>query len=123
MVEWGDLLDSHLLFGGLVGSGAVSVVSSCHRSTDTAVVDTYQTTPYAPSPTTSLISYCSETLKETFREFGPPAGGMAAVGERSGYWVYRERCEVELELRKGYWECERGRDSASGASRIGCVAG
>lgn len=32
---------------------------------------THQTTPYAPSPTTSWISYCSLTLKEILRE---PAG-------------------------------------------------
>src|SRR5512142_2208534 len=32
---------------------------------------THQTTPYAPSPTTSWISYCSLTLKEILRD---PAG-------------------------------------------------
>lgn len=33
-----------------------------------AMRKTYQTTPYAPSPTTSWISYCSLTLKEILRE-------------------------------------------------------
>lgn len=41
---------------------------------------TYHTTPYAPSPTTSWISYCSETLKEIFLELPLPAGGMVAGG-------------------------------------------
>lgn len=37
----------------------------------------YQTTPYAPSPTTSWISYCSLTLKEILREAAPVLGGFA----------------------------------------------
>jgi hypothetical protein len=32
-----------------------------------SVEASYQTTPYAPSPTTSWMSYCSETLKEILR--------------------------------------------------------
>lgn len=52
------------------------MVSSCLAGTDN---ETYQTTPYAPSPTTSWISYCSETLKEIFLELPLPAGGMLAV--------------------------------------------
>jgi hypothetical protein len=34
----------------------------------------HHTTPYAPSPTTSWMSYCSETLKEIFLEFPLPVG-------------------------------------------------
>lgn len=44
---------------------ATANMSSC------AGVQTHQTTPYAPSPTTSWISYCSLTLNEILRE---PAG-------------------------------------------------
>ena len=51
---------------------------------------TYQTTPYAPSPTTSWISYCSDTLKEIFLELPLPGGGILAVvvGYRLGYWRF-----------------------------------
>lgn len=72
VVKRRDLLDGHLLAGGLVYRGAVELISNgglvrkgCAR------MRTYQTTPYAPSPTTSWMSYCSLTLKEILRE---PAG-------------------------------------------------
>lgn len=53
----------------------------------------YQTTPYAPSPTTSWMSYCSDTLKEIFRELPLPpvardiaAGcGVVCAGARGGF--------------------------------------
>jgi hypothetical protein len=40
----------------------------------------HHTTPYAPSPTTSWMSYCSDTLKDIFLELPLPAGGMFAGG-------------------------------------------
>jgi hypothetical protein len=83
VVEWGDLLDGHLLTRRLVQRGAVKQLAAALRD---QCRSTYQTTPYAPSPTTSWISYCSETLKDIFLEL-PPAGGMlaAVVGCRLGY--------------------------------------
>lgn len=48
------------------------------RSEDERDCVAYHTTPYAPSPTTSWMSYCSETLKEIFLELPLPAGGMVA---------------------------------------------
>lgn len=68
VVERGDFLDCHFLARGLV-DGRTKAVRSIVRSTGR---DPYQTTPYAPSPTTSWISYCSDTLNEIFRE---PGGG------------------------------------------------
>jgi hypothetical protein len=44
----------------------------------------YHTTPYAPSPTTSWMSYCSDTLKDIFLELPLPAGGMFAGYVRMG---------------------------------------
>jgi hypothetical protein len=52
-----------------------SQYTRCHGRNNS----TYQTTPYAPSPTTSWISYCSDTLKEIFLELPLPAGGIVAV--------------------------------------------
>lgn len=51
----------------------------------------YQTTPYAPSPTTSWMSYCSDTLNEIFLEPGGGArcdilsGDPLYVPERAAY--------------------------------------
>ncbi|KAJ5061743.1 hypothetical protein J3E74DRAFT_329912 [Bipolaris maydis] len=57
------------------------------------------TTPYAPSPTTSWMSYCSETLKEIFLELPLPAGGMVAVvvdGCARARWVGSRRVEAQM---------------------------
>lgn len=83
VVERRDLLDGHLLARRLVQRRAVKQSAVALPAQWQC---TYQTTPYAPSPTTSWISYCSETLKEIFLEL-PPAGGMlaAVVDCRLGY--------------------------------------
>jgi hypothetical protein len=63
----------------------------------------HHTTPYAPSPTTSWMSYCSETLKDIFLELPLPAGGMFAGYGRPGAGARFE------EARRGAAECvERG---------------
>ena len=67
VIEGSNLLDGNFLSRGFMNGRAIkwldyaSILQS--RGTD-------QTTPYAPSPTTSWISYCSETLKEIFLDPG-----------------------------------------------------
>lgn len=69
MIEGGDLLDGHLLARRLVNGGAGRAVSNMPSIIwRKSRKETYQTTPYAPSPTTSWMSYCSLTLKEILRD-------------------------------------------------------
>ena len=90
VVEWCNLLDSHLLAGRLVQRRADRQLATAF-SQSIGYHSTYQTTPYAPSPTTSWMSYCSDTLKEIFLELPLPAGGMTAavVACRLGYKGFR----------------------------------
>ena len=91
----------------------------------------YQTTPYAPSPTTSWMSYCSDTLKEIFREL-PPAPvardimavcGTVCAGARCGSG--KSYCSFQRTLNgephSGRWKtiatvtaciCEEGRQQS-----------
>lgn len=73
MVKRRDLLDGNLLARGLVQGGATTTVSTISKQSILKPLS-YQTTPYAPSPTTSWMSYCSETLKEILLELPLPAG-------------------------------------------------
>jgi hypothetical protein len=47
---------------------AVSVMLNDGNYSPEGLCSAEQTTPYAPSPTTSWMSYCSLTLKEILRE-------------------------------------------------------
>lgn len=77
VVEGRDLLDGDLLARGLVQRRAVEGSAKLELGHDGG--RTYATTPYAPSPTTSWISYCSDTLKEIFLELPLPAGARDMV--------------------------------------------
>ena len=58
------------------------------------------TTPYAPSPTTSWISYCSETLKEIFLE--PPDDGAARDMMPSSSYFLNSGKRFEMPLSSFY---------------------
>jgi hypothetical protein len=81
MIEWGDLLDGNLLSGGLVDGGTIRDGQTLPRLRPSAPprLIAYHTTPYAPSPTTSWMSYCSLTLKDIFR--APPFCALLMVAD------------------------------------------
>ena len=92
MIEGSNLLDGHFMAGGFVKGGAVTVYQPS-SSWGSCGLHAHHTTPYAPSPTTSWISYCSETLKEIFLELPLPPAARDMVAACGGIYArLRWRC-------------------------------